>query len=334
MLTSVRMTNDEIRMTKEARRPKLESVPCKFVIRASSLFLVVLAFGSMPLLAHDSPEHEVEFLTTRMARVGKNASLLMRRAAEYKALGELEKAAVDLTEAIALEPKGPAAYADLSRVQFAQEKFPEACTNVSRAVTLTEDAGQRGPLYLLRAHIQAARGLATEALADCELSARRDDQDWYLIRSQLQGKLGRHEAQVAGLKEGFERNGSIVLEIEWVEAMIDAGQYRQALERIEQHLNRLRWRSSWLLRRARALKGMKMDYQADAMAALSELNQRIKPEHPEPTLLLDRALAYALLSKPAEAAKDLALAKKHGIPPTSCARVEALLRPTVAASIR
>jgi tetratricopeptide (TPR) repeat protein len=329
-------------MTKEARNLKLETMKRKFVIRASvirssfvirhSSFFLALVLSGLPVLAHDSPEHEVEFLTTRMSHVGKTASLLMRRAAEYKALGQLDKASADLTEAISLEPKGPAAYADLARVQFAQEKFPEACTNVSRSIALTADATQRGPLYLLRAHIQAARGLATEALADCELSARRDDQDWYLIRSQLQGQLRQHEAQVAGLKEGFERNGSIVLEIEWVEAMIDAGQFQPALARINDHLNRLRWRSSWLLRRARALKGMKADFQPDALAALAELNQRIKLDHPEPTLLLDRALAYALLGKPTEAANDLALAKKHGIPPTSCARVEALLRTTVAAS--
>lgn len=305
-----------------------------FVVRHSSFLLAALLVVAIRVVAHDSPEHEVEFLTTRMSHVGKSASLLMRRAAEYKALGLLDKAAADLTEAIRLEPKGPAAYADLARVQFAQEKLVEACTNVSRSIALTADASQRGPLYLLRAHIQAARGLATEALADCELSARRDDQDWYLIRSQLQGQLGRHDAQVAGLKEGFERNGSIVLEIEWVEAMIDAGQFRPALERINDHLNRLRWRSSWLLRRARALKGMKADFQPDALAALAELNQRIKLDHPEPTLLLDRALAYALLGKPTEATNDLSLAKKHGIPPASCARVEALLRTTVAASNR
>jgi tetratricopeptide (TPR) repeat protein len=278
------------------------------------------------LLAHDSPEHEVELLTLKMSRTGKTASLLIRRAAEYKAIGELTKAAADLTEAIALEPKLPAAYADLSRVQFAQEKLTEACDSVTRALALTENAGERPALFLLRAQIQAARGRANDALADCELSARRDDQDWYLIRSQLQGQLGKLEARAAGLKEGFERNGSIVLEIEWIEAMIDAGQYRPALQRIEQHLNQLRWRSSWLLRRARALKGLKSDFLPDATAALSELNQRIRPEHPEPTLLLDRAMAFALLGRAAEATNDLAQAKKRGIPAASCARVETILK--------
>ena len=83
-----------------------------------SLF-AVLALGllnRLPLRAHDSPEHEIEALTSRMSKAGKTGSLLMRRATEFKALGELDKAAADLTEAISLEPKSPAAYAELGRV--------------------------------------------------------------------------------------------------------------------------------------------------------------------------------------------------------------------------
>jgi tetratricopeptide (TPR) repeat protein len=292
----------------------------------SCLFAAFLVADGSALLAHDSPDHEVELLTLKMSRTGKTPTLLIRRASEYRALGDLTRAATDLQEAIALQPKLPAAYADLSRVQFAQEKLSEACESVTRALALTQDAGERPALFLLRAQIQAARGLATEALADCELSARRDDQDWYLIRGQLQGKLGKLDARVAGLKEGFDRNGSIVLEIEWIEAMIDAGQHRQALDRIEEHLNQLRLRSSWLLRRARALKGLKAEYLPDANSALAELNQRIRPENPEPTLLVDRAMAFALLGRAVEANQDLAAAKKRGIPAASCARVEAVLK--------
>jgi hypothetical protein len=181
-------------------------------------------------------------------------------------------------------------------------------------------------VFLLRAQIQAARARPREALADCDLADRKDDLDWYLTRSQAQAQLGKLEARAAGLKDGFERNGSIVLEIEWVEAMIDAGQYQAALERIDGRLNQLRLRSSWLLRRARALKGLKVDFQADAQAALTELNRRIRPESPEPTLLLDRATAFALLGKSESAKKDLEAARKHGIPASACGRVESLLK--------
>ena len=63
---------------------------------AKSLLFAVLALAllnRLPLRAHDSPEHEIEVLTSRMSKAGKTGSLLMRRATEFKALGELDKAA-------------------------------------------------------------------------------------------------------------------------------------------------------------------------------------------------------------------------------------------------
>jgi hypothetical protein len=74
------------------------------------------------------------------------------------------------------------------------------------------------------------------------------------------------------------------------------------------------------------LKGLKGDYLPDATSALAELTQRIRPENPEPTLLVDRAMAFALLGRAAEATNDLTVAKKRGIPAASCARVEAILK--------
>src|SRR4051812_24162181 len=193
---------------------------------------VVMALWPGLVMAHESPEHEIETLTLRIANAGKRVSLLMRRAVEYRSLGLLEKAAADLTEATRLDPKASAAYADLSRVQLDQGKLGEACDNATRSLALMDESSDRGPVFLLRAQIQSARGRFAEALADCELADRKDDIDWYLTRSQLQAELRKHDARVAGLKDGFQRNGSIVLEIEWIEAMIDAGQYGPALERI------------------------------------------------------------------------------------------------------
>jgi len=84
--------------------------------------------------------------------------VLIRRAAEYKAVGELAKATADLNEAIVIDPKVVAAHADLSRVLLSRTKLSEACDSVTRALGLTQDAGERAPLFLLRAQIQAARG--------------------------------------------------------------------------------------------------------------------------------------------------------------------------------
>jgi tetratricopeptide (TPR) repeat protein len=294
--------------------------------------MALLVCAVQVVQAHDSPEHEVDALTLRMSKVGKTASLLSRRALEYKALGELDKAATDLTEAIRLDPKSAAAYAELSKVEFAQEKLSQAYDDATRSLGLMEDGADRGPIYLLRAQIQAARGHAAEALADCDFADRKDDLDWYLVRSQVQAQVGKLNERVAGLKAGYERNGSIVLEIEWIEAMIDAGEYKPALERIERHLNQLRLRSSWLLRRARALKGLHREFEADARAALAELEQRLNPRRPEPTLLLDRATAFALLGKADLARGDLASARNQGIPAAACERVEAILKASLLAS--
>ena len=269
-----------------------------------------------------------------MSKAGKTPGLLIRRADEFKALGKMDEAAADLTEAIKLDPKNAAAYAELSKVQFAQEKLVHAYDNATRSLALMEDGADRGPVYLLRAQIQTARGRTAEALADCEFADRKDNIDWFLVRSQVQAELGKFSERAEGLKSGYDRNGSIVLEIEWVEAMIDAGQYHAALERIEQHLNRLRFRSSWLLRRARASKGLGRDFQADTRAALDEITHRLNPNQPEPTLLLDRATAFALLGKAEEARRDLVEAKKRGIPASSCVRVESILKASLVASDR
>jgi len=295
--------------------------------------LAVLVFSlAHRVVAHESPEDIIVTLTQRMTKAGKTPSLLIRRAAEYKAISKFDEAAADLVEATKLDPKNAAAYAELSKVQLAQEKLVQACDNATRSLALMEDGADRGPVYLLRAQIHAARGNATEALADCEFAGRKDDIDWYLLRSQVQAQLGKFDDRANGLKAGFDRNGSIVLEIEWVEAMIDAGQFRAALERIEQHLNHLRLRSSWLLRRARANKGLSREYQADTRAALEEIERRFNADHPEPTLLLDRATAFALLGKTDQARRDLMEAKKHGIPAPACQRVEQILKAALLAS--
>ena len=53
---------------------------------------------------HDSPQHVVDHLTARMAREGRSAELLYRRACEYRALGRLDPAADDLEQALRLDP--------------------------------------------------------------------------------------------------------------------------------------------------------------------------------------------------------------------------------------
>src|SRR4051794_16083488 len=78
------------------------AVIAPFVGWRLSFFAVVLLFCALPslLLAHDSPEHQVELLTSIMASQGKSESLLVKRAIEYRVLGQLDKAVQDLQQAL------------------------------------------------------------------------------------------------------------------------------------------------------------------------------------------------------------------------------------------
>lgn len=280
--------------------------------------------------AHDSPEHVVEQLTARISEQGKSADLLWRRAAEYRELGVLDSAARDLREAIALKPDFLVARADLGRVQLRQGRSALALKTLNEAVSAAVDEASRAPLYLTRAEIHADRGELTDAAADCERGIKATtgpEPDWYLLRGQMLLRLGKPVEAAAGLKQGFEETGSAVLEAEWIDAELDAGGVRAALERIEPLLAESRCQSSWLIRRARARLALGQTARArgDLHAAVTEINERLSPARPEMHLLLDRGLALALLGDTAGASQDLAAARKAGADATASWRLEAQL---------
>jgi tetratricopeptide (TPR) repeat protein len=275
-----------------------------------------MALWPLPATAHDSPEKLVNRYTALIAEHGPTPLLLHRRAAEYRVLGELEKAAVDLEQAIKLRPGFLSAWTELSRIYLAQGKTREALATVNKALGMIPREEDRPEHYMIRAEIHRVAGHYESALADCDRAFQRDvnDLDWFVIRSQLQVRLGRREAAAAGLKEGVERTGSAVLEAQWIEALIDVGQCREALERIEPQLQNSRWQSSWLLRRGRArlvLRDMN-GAQEDFRKAIAEIDSRINTDHPDFTLLVDRGLAHALLGDTIFAEKDLQAARKLG----------------------
>src|SRR5688572_13542837 len=103
--------------------------------------------------AHDSPEHEIEALTAKMAAVGKSANLLARRATEWRALGELNRAVNDWREAIKLEPRSIAFHSELAKVLIARGELPEALNAVDSALDLPESDGERARLWMIRAEV-------------------------------------------------------------------------------------------------------------------------------------------------------------------------------------
>ena len=298
--------------------------------RRSLAFLLLAGCLQLRTFGHDSPEHVIEKLTATMSEQGKSADLLWRRAAEYRELGALESAASDLREAIALTPDFLVARADLGRVQLRQGNSALALQTLNKAVSAAGDEASRAPLYLVRAEVLADCGELADATADCERAIEATpgpEPDWYLLRGQLLLRLGKAREAATGLKQGFDQTGSVVLEAEWIDAMLDAGQARAALERIEPLLAESRCQSGWLIRRARARLALDQTARArgDLHAAVTEINERLNPARPEMNLLLDRGLALALLGDTSGAGCDLAAARKAGADALAAWRLEAQL---------
>ena len=290
------------------------------------VFLVALICGpAVP--AHEGPEHEIETLTAFMARRGPTPLLLLNRAGEFETLGQFNRAIADLQAALKLDAKFSSALIELSRIHLGQGQTAAALVEVNRALELVPIKSVRASLHILRAEIRVAQGRDELALADCEraFQGQPGQIEWFLLRSQIQARLGQLDACAAGLKAGFEQTQSAVLETQWIEALIDAGRSREALALIEPQLAESRLKSSWLLRRARAHRALGEECEIDLHGVLEELNRRINPRAPDLTLLADRGLAFALLGKRAEAEKDLAEAKKRGAESWVVRRLEKIL---------
>ena len=290
-----------------------------------------IVFVSSPVAAHDSPDHVVEALSVEMARTGTNASLLWQRATEYRALGRLAPAAKDLQHALSLDPRFILAWSDLARVQLNRNRASEALASINRALELAGDEGSRAPLRMVRAEVENALGRPDAALADCERAlstGTAPEADWFLARGQLQLRLGRYAEAAAGLKKGFDQTGSAVLEAEWIDALIDGGKYREALELIEPRVAEARCQSSWLLRRGRArlALGDTLRARGDLNATITEINGRLHRTQPDAALLAERGLAAALLGDAAAARRDLASARRLEVDEATLLRLEVALR--------
>jgi tetratricopeptide (TPR) repeat protein len=280
-------------------------------------------------LAHESPEHVIEDLTAAIARRGPSAKLYYRRASEYRVLGRLESAAADLQSALRLDAEDVTIRAELSRVRLAQGQAAQARAEIERALAGAENARRRAHCLMVRSAIHAAEKDWEAALVDCREACRIPEReiDWVLERSRLQAHLGRHGERIDDLAAALRVAPGAVVQIEWVEALIDAGRWDEALPEIDRELADSRWQSSWLLRRARVHLGQGRDEAAaqDLWAAVAEIDARFNPQRPDVTLLADRGLARALLQDRQGAKADLAEARRRQAPEWLIHRLAAAL---------
>lgn len=280
--------------------------------------MVLLAWLCGAARAHEGPEHEIEELTERITKEGMIPDLLIQRAIEYNVAGEATNALRDLEKAMSIDASSALAHRELSRTLFAVGRTNDALAAVDAGLKQITDRADRAALLIVRAEIQQARGEYRKALDDTEraLNAYAGDVDWYLLRSQLQAALKLKSDRVKGLEAALRENGSGALEGEWIDALIDAGRYKQALAKIEASLAKARTKSSWLIRRAkvRLATGKPKDARADLEEALIEITHRLRGgSAPDPFLLADRAVAQELLGRKDEALRDYELARDKGL---------------------
>jgi tetratricopeptide (TPR) repeat protein len=281
------------------------------------LKLFVAAFFVIASFGHEGPEHDIAELTERLQKEGPSAQLFLERAVEYQILRQYTEAAKDLEAAARIEPHSAPILRELGRVYFTTGKTNEALETVTRGLETPVRGAERASLLVTRAEILRARQDFTKALKDASAAIEEHpgNVEWCLLRSQLQSQLKLRAERVKDLEEAIEKTGSGVLQIEWIDALIDNEQYPLALEKIERELEASRVRSTWLIRRARVLlaTGKADPAKADLRAAIVELNGRLNPSTPDPSLLVDRGLAYELLGDKEKARKDYTLARDKGL---------------------
>lgn len=269
----------------------------KLLQRLAGLMAVIHL--NVQALAHEGPEHEIAELTAEIAK-GETADLYLQRAIEYRVINKQTEAAHDLELAIRLAPELIFAHRELGRVYFALGKTNEALDTITHALKIkTEEPTETASLHIARADILKARGELKKALEDCEkaIKLHPENVDWYMSRSDLHERLKQPKERLEGVAAGIKATGSWVLEVEYVEALLDDKQFDAALKKIEPELQASRIQSSWLTRRARAKLGLgqKAEAKADLEAALEEMRTRLNPNSPDVNLLTERAQAYELL---------------------------------------
>ena len=298
-------------------------------MRANRSFLWLALLAPFYANAHEGPEHEIEELTARMKLRGESADLLIERAIEYRVMGKLAEAVGDLERAAVLEPRSTAIRRELGRALFLSGKINEALSAATLGLTLkTDEPAELASLRMLRAEIFRSQNDNRKAVEDCDAALRlhKGNPEWYLLRSDVQRRLKMHKERVAGLDEGIRETGAGILEIERVEALLDAGQSNAALAIIERELADSRIKSSWLIRRARALLALGNTAGAgdNLRSALEEIGKRLNPKTPDVPLLMDKAAAHELLGEKKEALRVYEEARDKGAADTVNEKIKSL----------
>lgn len=278
--------------------------------------------------AHDEAGVHIEDLNERIAQLPEFPELYFQRGVEYLAMQDLEKARGDFLKALSLRADYLPATRSLAMVTFRLNDAPKALQ------ILRDGIAQAPPAHAfllpgcrqLEGEILLTQNKPTEALQALDLATKSDfpDVDTWRLRAVAQRRLGKHAECISDLKNAWQKSHAIILRNEWIDASISLGHIEEVLSIVEKELAESKWRSSWLIRRARIhLKSNRpTEANADLTAAVEELNQRLSSPTPPYVLLCDRGLAHALLNEKTLADSDLKRAKDLGAPAIACRLLE------------
>ncbi len=280
-----------------------------------ALFSIAIFLPCLP--AHHDTEEMIARFTQRIESGKASADLHYRRAVEYRILLQPAKAEADLHAALEYDPNYTPAHRELAQLLAKRGKPKLAVKAARHAIFASRNLNERAGAMILLARLLAASGQPGAALRSCREAFELKppgEVEWYLLHAELLALLDRDHERPDILAAGYTATHSIVLRNAWVDALLDAGDFKAALPVIEQELSGLRLKSSWRLRHARALLGLGRTATASAelAACLGELEKRIHPARPDITLIAERGLAHALLGRLGAARSDLRRARAGG----------------------
>ncbi len=264
------------------------------------IWIVVVLVSAAPLVrGHDGPLDVIQRIDATIRREGPTARLLASRAFEHSTLGNLDAAIVDFRAALAMEPGSRVAALGCIEALLANGESAQAADLARTVLAHPGDPSVQAPFHAALARIHAREEDWASALENWRLAlgSPQPEVDWFMGETQALAALGRLDEQVDALAAAMKRNPSIVLKRAWIHALVEAGALETAAREIEIGLAEARWKSSWLLLRARvhALRNEPAGQHADAAAALAEIQRRLHPEHPDPYLVDEAVQARALL---------------------------------------
>ncbi|MGB0774764.1 MAG: tetratricopeptide repeat protein [Akkermansiaceae bacterium] len=294
-------------------------------------FLAVLFLTCSCLSAHDSPQHDVDKLTVAIRQHPKSPHLYHKRGIAYMALGRLDPALTDFRIAFKLDPNSRAHQLSLAELYLLRDEAKSALTMAKFLIKSQTNRHELAVGHVIAAEAYTLAERPHKSLPHLKLAFTaypKGEIEWFLLRSENQRALNLHPQRIADLATGKKIHHSAVLHSHWVDALIDGQHYALALKVIDRELRSRRWKSSWLVKRSRALIGLNRQREANSClyAGLAEIKHRQNPQRPDLTLLADQAHIYHLMGNRSSAKACLKKLKYHRAPRWLCCRIESLIK--------